>query len=162
MYWHNTISIDLTRDNPVQGHNKKFRLRNKNSGKYLDVSGASYNDGASIIQWPFNGSANQLWDLEYKGQGDFYISSMHSGKKIEVPGWSGVAGTNLAQWTANDGKNQRWNFIDKGAEGFVIWNSYSGKSMQVENGSSTNAAPIEQGDYQDYLSSQRWVIETVE
>jgi hypothetical protein len=162
MHWNNTISIDLTRDNPVQGHNKKFRFRNKNSGQYLDVSGASQTDGAAIIQWPFNGGQNQLWDLEYKGQGDFYISSMHSGKKIEVPDWSGVAGTNLAQWTATDGKNQRWNFIDKGTEGFVIWNSYSGKSMQVENGSTTNAAPVEQGDYQDSVASQRWVIETVE
>lgn len=162
MNWNNTITIDLTRDNPVQGHTKKFRLKNANSGKYLDVSGASYSDGAAIIQWPFNGAANQLWDLQYKGQGDFYISSMHSGKTVEVPGWSGVAGTNLDQWSANDGKNQRWNLIDKGAEGFVIWNSYSGKSMQVENGSTTNAAPIEQGDYQNGLSSQRWILETVQ
>lgn len=161
MYWNNTITIDLTRDNPVQGHTKKFRLKNVKSGLYLDNSG-SLSDGAATVQKAYSTSNSQLWDLQYKGRGDFYLASILSGKVIEVPGWSTTAGTNLNQWGANDGNNQRWNFIDQGANGFVLWNSHSGKSMQVEGGKTRAGTPIEQGDYQNGLTSQRWKIETVQ
>lgn len=161
MNWNNTLTIDLTRNDPVQGFTKKFRLRNKKSNQYLDIANASQNDGASIIQWPLNYNNNQVWDLEYKGHGDFYLTSQHSGKVIEVPGWSGAAGAALDQWTKNDGDNQRWHFIEK-ADGYVIWNSYSGKSMQVRSGSTAKGAQVEQGVYQDNLSSQRWAIETLQ
>ena len=32
-------------------------------GKVLDVSGGVCDDGASIIQWPWHGGANQEWRL---------------------------------------------------------------------------------------------------
>jgi len=31
----------------------------------LDVKGAKQKDGASVIQWNYNGGANQHWRIEY-------------------------------------------------------------------------------------------------
>ena len=38
-------------------------LVSRASGKCLDVSGGSLDDGASIIQWQCHGGANQNWRL---------------------------------------------------------------------------------------------------
>ena len=35
----------------------------RHSGKCLDVSGESRNDGGSIVQWSCHGGANQTWLL---------------------------------------------------------------------------------------------------
>ena len=43
--------------------NGKYRITNKNSGKVLDVSGASTADGGNVIQWTDNGGNNQRWTL---------------------------------------------------------------------------------------------------
>jgi hypothetical protein len=38
-----------------------FLIMSANSGKVLDVSGGAKNDGAPVIQWPWNGGLNQIW-----------------------------------------------------------------------------------------------------
>jgi arabinogalactan endo-1,4-beta-galactosidase len=37
-----------------------YQLLNRNSGKLLDISGASGDDGAVSIQWPSNAGYNQM------------------------------------------------------------------------------------------------------
>jgi hypothetical protein len=36
---------------------------NRNSGKVIDVNGASTADGAAVIQWTDHGGNNQQWTL---------------------------------------------------------------------------------------------------
>ena len=38
-----------------------YRIRAKHSGKVLDVTGGSRENGARVIQWDQTGGANQLW-----------------------------------------------------------------------------------------------------
>ncbi|MFF0078956.1 discoidin domain-containing protein [Streptomyces canus] len=38
-----------------------YSIKNVNSGLVMDVNGASTADGASVIQWPNSGNANQQW-----------------------------------------------------------------------------------------------------
>ncbi len=40
-----------------------FSLRNRWSGRYLDVSGGSTQDGANLLVWPGNGQYNQQWRM---------------------------------------------------------------------------------------------------
>ena len=40
-----------------------YKLRNRATGKLMDVSGGSLSDGANVIQWPDNGGRNQQWQI---------------------------------------------------------------------------------------------------
>jgi hypothetical protein len=53
------ITVGLTATTPTG----TYRLVNRNSGKMLDVNGASTTDGASVIPWPPGTGANQEWQL---------------------------------------------------------------------------------------------------
>ena len=52
----------------------------RHSGQCLDVSGASTDAAASVIQWPCHGGPNQQWRLEPAGGGAFRIIARHSGQ----------------------------------------------------------------------------------
>lgn len=38
-----------------------FTITNRNSGKLVDVAYASTAEAADVIQWSYNGNANQRW-----------------------------------------------------------------------------------------------------
>ena len=38
-------------------------LRNRATGKVIDVSGGSLSNGANVIQWADNGGSNQHWQI---------------------------------------------------------------------------------------------------
>lgn len=44
-----------------------FYIQNKHSGKYLEVSGNSAEDGATVGQWDNTGYGCQLWRLISEG-----------------------------------------------------------------------------------------------
>lgn len=46
---------------PTGDGDNSYYIQNVNSGKYLDVEGASVANGAKVIQWTFNGYNNQKW-----------------------------------------------------------------------------------------------------
>ena len=52
---------------PVAGSTTSFTVVNRNSGKLLDVTGASTTDGAALIQYADRGSANQRWVFRSAG-----------------------------------------------------------------------------------------------
>ena len=83
------------------------RVIARHSGKCLDVSGASTEDGAAIIQWTCHGGANQQWRLEAVGEGYRFVAR-HSGKCLDVTGWSTDDGTGIIQWQCHGGANQTW------------------------------------------------------
>jgi ricin-type beta-trefoil lectin protein len=83
------------------------RLVSRQSGKCLDVSGASTEDGAPIILWQCHGGANQQWRLEPFGE-EYRLVARHSGKCLDVTGWSPENGTRIIQWQCNGGANQTW------------------------------------------------------
>ena len=84
---------------------------NANSGKVLDVAGASTMNGAPVIQWTFHGGANQQWGLVYSGKVVVFIN-VNSGKVLDVTGASTADGARMIQWPWHGGANQF--FIDGG------------------------------------------------
>lgn len=48
---------------PVEGQLKTYYIKSF-CGKYLDAEGASSSSGTNIIQWHYNGGANQMWIIE--------------------------------------------------------------------------------------------------
>ncbi|SOB86067.1 RICIN domain-containing protein [Streptomyces sp. 1331.2] len=48
---------------PTTDPSTLYTIKNVNSGQIMDVSGRFTADGASVIQWPSNGGANQQWNI---------------------------------------------------------------------------------------------------
>ena len=83
------------------------RLVARHSGKCLDVSGESTEDGASVIQWQCHSGANQQWRVEAV-TGGHRLVARHSGKCLDVTGWSLDDGASIIQWQCHGGANQTW------------------------------------------------------
>ncbi|MFJ8750928.1 family 43 glycosylhydrolase [Streptomyces sp. NPDC102441] len=91
----------------VDSGNGYTSLESLNSGKCLDVLDFSTADGASVIQWPCHGGANQ--QFQWVPVGDHYqLKNRHSGKCLTVVGGSTADGARLEQRTCGSGAGFEW------------------------------------------------------
>ncbi len=135
---------------------------NRQSGKALDVTGASTANGIPIQQYNWLGFPNQQWRLVPVGA-HYKIVSVNSGKVLDVTGYSTAAGATIQQWDWLNGLNQQWDLAPVPGDGryYEIVNVNSGKVLDVTGGNSPGAfqdgAPIQQ---YDWLGSpnQQWQI----
>jgi hypothetical protein len=72
----------------------------------MNVSGASLNPGASVIQYPFGSGKNDQWMPRPAGNGLYYFVNRLSGLCLDVPG--SAAGTQLDQQVYTNGANQQF------------------------------------------------------
>ena len=117
------------------------RIVNRRSGKVLDVNGASTADGATIIQWPWTGAANQQWRLLPNFDGSFSLLSVHSGRVLDSPGGSSQ-GAALIQWTGNSSTNQWWRLVPATTGYHRLVNVRNGWCADVESGSTADGARV--------------------
>ncbi|MGC0343961.1 lysophospholipase L1-like esterase [Streptomyces sp. SLBN-8D4] len=85
-----------------------FSLVNINSGKCMDVKGASTSAGESVIQWPCSGRPNQRWTFNGSA-----VKSVNSGMCLDVKGGSVGDNTPLIQWSCSSDKNQQWSLTER-------------------------------------------------
>ncbi|MGI9034373.1 MAG: RICIN domain-containing protein [Acidimicrobiales bacterium] len=135
-------------------------LSSVNSGKNVDVYGASQADGARVIQWPNNGGANQQWRFEAVGPGVYRIVSVNSGKVLDVYGGSTDDGTPVIQWPWNGGANQQWRFEVVGPGAYRLVSVKSGKVLDVYGASPDDGAPLIQWPWHGG-ANQQWRINQV-
>ncbi|MGW2292019.1 RICIN domain-containing protein [Streptomyces phaeochromogenes] len=88
--------------------NAWYVLVNRNSGKALDLSGASTADGARAGQRTRNDGANQQWQFVDSGDGFYRLKARNSGKVLDVAGASTADGAAIQQWADHDGANQQF------------------------------------------------------
>jgi hypothetical protein len=119
-----------------------YRIINRNGGKVVDVSSASTADGADVIQWTWNGGANQQWSFNDAGSGYFTIVNRNSGKCLDVYGQSSADGADVDQWACNGGQNQQWQWVAHGSY-FQIKGRQSGKCLDVNQASTADGANIQ-------------------
>ncbi len=81
----------------------------------LTVDGGKTENGANVHIWTFADTKQQLFRLEYDGEGYYKIINEKSGKLLDVVGTGNEA--NVDQWEDNGGNdNQRW-VIRKSSQG---------------------------------------------
>jgi len=90
------------------GDNGYFRIVSVHSGKVLDVSESSQDDGTAIIEYSWGGGHNQQWSVEKLGNGRFRIVSRLSGQVLSVYGGFQDQGTSVVQWPWGEGLSQQW------------------------------------------------------
>jgi uncharacterized repeat protein (TIGR03803 family) len=137
-----------------------FEIVSRNSGKCLDVFGASTDAGASAIQWICHGGPNQQWRLEPAGGGAFRIIARHSGQALDVFGASVDDVAPIIQWPVHGGDNQVWT-LEPASDGYVrIVARHSGKAMDVEFASPDDGARVIQ--YTPHGgANQQWLLRMV-
>jgi Ricin-type beta-trefoil lectin domain-like/Secretion system C-terminal sorting domain len=84
-----------------------YRIMSGNSGKAIDIKGASQADGANLVQYDYGNKANQQFKFE-ASSGYYFISARHSGKYLTVSGNSTALKANIVQAPKNGATSQQW------------------------------------------------------
>jgi uncharacterized membrane protein len=104
------------------------------SGRCLDVSNVSQEDGAALQIWDCSGGSNQQWTLTDSNQ-----LTVYGNKCLDVPNHATTAGTPLQIWTCSGGANQQWRVNSDG----TIVGVESGLCLDVTGSATANGTAVE-------------------
>jgi beta-N-acetylglucosaminidase len=118
-----------------------YTITSVNSNKMLDVSSASHDDGASVIQYAANGNYNQQWAV-VTAPGGYYLYAAHSGKNLDLEGGKTADSTPVITWSFHGKANQQWKLtkamtVDEGLRTVV---TTAGRSLDIRGNSEANSA----------------------
>ncbi len=120
-----------------------FEIKNVKSNKCVDVTAASYNDGANVQQYDCNHTNAQRWELRLKsGETDIYrIKNVNSGKYLNLA-WGGSS-SNVQQWHEGYINSSYWKIetTDNGAYTFTA--EETGTCLDVAGASADSGANIQ-------------------
>ncbi|ELZ24183.1 Endo-1,4-beta-xylanase [Halosimplex carlsbadense 2-9-1] len=136
-----------------------YSIQNVNSGKGMDVTGESTDDGANVQQYSYWGGSNQQWNVTDTGNG-YTIENVNSGKVLDVSNSSTDNGANVQQYTDYGNDNQRFHIHDQGGGQYHIQPVHSEKAVEVENSSTSDGANVQQYDWNGG-DQQLWTFESV-
>lgn len=88
--------------------NGSYVIKSATTGKVVDVEAKSKANGGNVIQWQYNGGANQQWYIESVGNGYYKIINVNSGKALDVSDHSMEDNANVLQWEYKGDDNQHW------------------------------------------------------
>jgi alpha-galactosidase len=134
-----------------------YKLISRNSGQALDVVGASTANGAAVDQWPYNGNANQQWNIVSVGSGYYKLLSRNSGQALDVAGQSTANGAAVDQWPDSGTANQQWSIVSVGGGYYKLLNRNSGQALDVAGQSTANGAAVDQWP-DSGTANQQWSI----
>ena len=137
-----------------------YELVARHSDKCLDVSGASTDDFAPVIQWTCNGEPNQRWSLRPATDGYYLVIAAHSGKVLDVEGESLADGARVIQYTIHGGSNQQWMLQPVGDGAYTLTARHSGKVLDVSGAATGDGAAVIQWALNGG-SNQQWLLRSV-
>lgn len=123
-----------------------------NSGLALDVERASFDPGASILQWASNCGMNQAFALvpiPNGAAGEVAIVAAHSGMVLDVAEYSVENGARVQQWPYHGGPNQRWRVISVAGNLMMFQNVHSSKYLDIAAMSVDQGAQLIQWERND-------------
>ena len=142
-----------------------FRIRNVNSGLYLQIAGGAAENGANIQQWGTdNSSVHDIWKLYSAGDSRYYIvSCVGDGATyvLDVAGRKADNGTNIDLYQYNGGTNQQFLFAENSDGSYTIYTGVSGdkSTVEVADASTASGANVQQWE-KNGASCQNWILES--
>jgi pectinesterase len=122
-----------------------YQLVNRQSGKAMDVSARSTEDGAQLVQYAAGTGTNQQFQFVATGDGAYRLKARHSGKVLDVFEWNAADGAQIRQWTDLNAQNQQFTLSDSEGGRIRLVNRFSGKVVQVLDRSTVDGALVVQG-----------------
>ena len=98
-----------------------------------DVSGASQDSGAKVVQWQLSGAPNQLWETEATLDGFYRFKSANSGKCLNVLNASGADGAPIVQNPCGGTPTELWKPVRR-IIGYQLVSKGTGKCVAVAGG----------------------------
>jgi glucosylceramidase len=131
---------------PAQDETPKYyRIVSLDSGKVLDVTDASAEDGAKIIIKAKSDAESQQWKMVKAGDYVKFINRK-SGKALDVPASTKDEGADIIQWDPHDDDNQQWKVDkpakDKSDKGVFIKSRCSDLVLDVAEASQEDGARV--------------------
>ncbi|PPS69867.1 MULTISPECIES: RICIN domain-containing protein [Streptomyces] len=121
----------------------QYRLVNKNSGKFLEIPGASTTAGKQAGQWVNTANNCQLWTFQSVSGGAWTVKNVNSGLYLDNSG-STSSGAAVVQSASSGASSQKWTLTDAGGGYYKLVNSASGLVADVASASTANGALIVQ------------------
>jgi hypothetical protein len=133
----------------------QFHVVNRNSGKFLEIAGASLADGAGAGQWGDTANRTQIWNL-HRVTGATQLFNANSGKLLEIPNAATGNGVQAAQWGPTGHPTQNWLPATSGGW-WTFANQNSAKMLEIAGCSSSDGAVAQQYSANG-LTCQQWRI----
>lgn len=152
--------FEITYNEDTSVNDGTYYIRNKQSGQYLDVYNLGTAPGTSIIQFPFNGGDNQMWQITHQNNGLYTIRPKHAPSMyLQVSGGTNVDNSQVIQGAYNPQyPYYNWWRLIKNANGTYRLIPYISTILALDNnGSGANSANILIGDYYGY-AYQQWEL----
>lgn len=121
-----------------------YELQCVSSGQVVDVYGASTGNSAAIVQWPYTGARNQLWNFIPTSNGYYQIKSANSGLDVNVSGGSTGNGALIVQWPHGSGTNDHWLPVRNADGTYSFINRNSGLALDMPGYSTAQSAQFDQ------------------
>jgi hypothetical protein len=121
-----------------------YKIISKYSGKALDVSNSSMDDGALIMQMEPDESLSQEWIISKISNGYWKIISANSGKSLNVTDAETKVGVPIEQMTYSAVNSMKWQLVKDGDGYFQIKNFKSKLCLDIFSASVANEAQIVQ------------------
>ncbi|MEU6789484.1 pectinesterase family protein [Nonomuraea angiospora] len=156
-----TISTGVSSAAAAPADGGVYTLASGSSGKCVEVTGASADNGALLVQTACAASApDQQFRAVARGSA-FNLVSGSSGRCVDVPGASTVSGTQLQQWGCGDGSktNQQWTLTPSSAASgkYLVKSVATGLCVSNKDGSTAGNNPIVQETCSD-VARMQWTF----
>ena len=143
-----------------------YRIKNADSGLYMQVAGAKAENGANVQQWGSDGTAvHDIWKMYSAGDGYYYIASCvgDGGTYVlDVAGKKADNGTNIDIYKYNSGTNQQFMLTKNDDGSYKIRTRVSGGKSVVEvaNADKNSGANVQEWEINN-ANCQNWILEPV-
>lgn len=120
----------------VSGFSGVYKIKGRNSGKYMDMDGNSTNNTTKVVQWDDEGSeVYQQFKFNELENGVYSITSVPSGRVFDIADFSSNNGAELQIHDSNFGANQQFILIDAGDGYHQLVARHCGKVLEVPGNS---------------------------
>ena len=131
-----------------------YTIKNRSSGRAMDVEMARSNDGARVQIYNANNTSAQMWEITRQTDGFYTIKNVNSGKMLDVNGGSSRPGAHLQIWKNNSTCAQRWS-INAVGENVALINKCSKLAVDITGGNTNNGTKLQIWSYNG-SGSQQW------
>lgn len=132
-------------------------LVNNNSGKAVDIPGATFEHGERLIQYEKNKRFNQRWRWVKAGSG-WLLQSVLNGQSIDIAEEKKTSGSKVVQWDRTGNSNQQWAPVPAGAGVWKIKSIHApGQFLSIKDNDVNDGGKLQISDGD--APGQYWRIE---
>lgn len=141
-----------------------YRIKNVNSGLYMQVAEAQAENNANVQQWGSDStSVHDMWKLFSASDGYYYIASCvgDGGTYVlDIAGKKSDNGTNINIYKYNGGTNQQFMLTQNDDGSYKIRTRVSGENSAIEvaDASKTSGANVQEWEVNG-ANCQDWILE---